>query len=321
MLARLPNAQVIEEETFQAAASTNQHLVTEMCRFGTFPELQRSQFYKAHKQEIGRVLDQPRVYRFDNVRPRLRAFLRVVEWNIERGSRLDGIIEVLNNHPVLKFADLLLINELDEGMLRSGNINVAFELGRALSADVVFGVEYIELTKGTGDELMLIGENTAALHGNAILSRHALANPQVTRLPRCQNNFEDEEKRIGGRIAIAVEVEIAGKQFTVGNTHLDVVSTPRCRAKQMHAMLQSLDARLEKERVRDRAVIVGGDLNTHTFARGSQISSDKKYRNYSRRQPGRLESKADSPPDKRGSLTRARAIRLPDGVLQRSKRN
>src|SRR5713226_2025719 len=118
-------AQVIEEETFQPVALTGQHLVTGLRRFATFSELRRSQFYEAHKPEIVRLLNEPRVYRFDDVRPRLRSFLRVVEWNIERGSRLAGIIEVLNNHPVLKFADLMLINELDEGMFRSGNINVA----------------------------------------------------------------------------------------------------------------------------------------------------------------------------------------------------
>lgn len=268
-------AQVIEEETFQAAASTNQHLVAELRRFATFSQLQRSQFYKAHKPEVVRLLNQPRVYRFDDVRPRLRSFLRVVEWNIERGSSLAGIVEVLNNHPVLKFADLLLINELDEGMLRSGNINVALELGRALSADAVFGVEYLELTKGAGDELVLAGENTFALHGNAILCRHAFANPQVTRLPRCQNNFDGKEKRIGGRIGITVDLEIDGKKFIVGTTHLDVVNTPRCREKQMRAVLQSIDARLEKERVRNRAVIVGGDLNTHTFARGTRFRAIK----------------------------------------------
>jgi endonuclease/exonuclease/phosphatase family metal-dependent hydrolase len=249
--------------------------VAELRRFRTFDELRHSQFYKLHEAEIKRLLDEPRVYRCESLLPRLRSFLRVVEWNIERGSRLDGIIEALNNHPVLRFADLLLINELDEGMLRSGNINVALELGRALSADAVFGVEYLELTKGAGDEPMLIGENTTALHGNAILSRHLFADPQVTRLPRCQNNFEDKEKRIGGRIGITVELEIDGTKFIVGNTHLDVVNTPRCRASQMRAMLESIDARLEKERVRNRAVIVGGDLNTHTFARGTRFRAIK----------------------------------------------
>jgi hypothetical protein len=43
----------------------------------------------------------------------------------------------------------------------------------------------------------------------------------------------------------------------------------------MRAMLESIDSRLEKERFRDRAVIVGGDLNTHTFARGTGFRAIK----------------------------------------------
>jgi endonuclease/exonuclease/phosphatase family metal-dependent hydrolase len=176
----------------------------------------------------------------------------------------------LNTHPVLGFADLLLINELDEGMLRSGNTKIAQDLGRSLSAHTVFGVEYLELTKGAGHELILAGENTAALHGNAILTRHTFSNPQVIRLPRCENNFESKERRIGGRIGILIDIEIAGRSLTVGNTHLDVVNTPRCRAGQMRAMLQSVDERLGGQ-PRNRAALVGGDLNTHTFSRGTRL--------------------------------------------------
>ena len=224
---------------------------------------------------MNQLLAEPRVFQAQNTRPRLNSFLRVVEWNIERGTRLKGIIEVLNTHPVLRFADLLLLNELDEGMLRSGNLCVAEELGRSLSADAVFGVEYLELTKGTGDELAIAGENTSALHGNAILSRHPFSNAQLVGLPRCENNFESGERRIGGRIGILVDIEIAGTGFVVGNTHLDVVNTPRCRARQMTAMLQAVDSRLKMQPGPGRAAIVGGDLNTHTFARGTRFRSMK----------------------------------------------
>src|SRR6185369_1559885 len=116
----------------------------------------------------------------------------------------------------------------------------------------------------------LEGENTAALHGNAILTRHSFSNPQVIHLPRCQNNFESKERRIGGRIGIILDLEIDRKRFIAGNTHLDVINTPRCRAKQMRAMLQAMDARMGKHAASHPA-IVGGDLNTHTFARGSRL--------------------------------------------------
>jgi len=255
--------------------TNNQHLVDQLKRFATFEEFRNSEFYCEHETELRRLLDEPRVYEFPAARPRLQSFLRVVEWNIERGAHLEGIIGVLNSHPVLQFADLLLLNELDDGMVRSGNKNVALELSRRLEAHTVFGIEYLELTKGAGDEVRLAGENTSALHGNAILTRHTFSNPQVIRLPRCENNFESKERRIGGRIGILVDFEIGRTKFVAGNTHLDVVNTPRCRGKQMRALLQALDARLELQGDLRRAAIVGGDLNTHTFARGTRFRSMK----------------------------------------------
>lgn len=252
-------------------SSNNQHLVTALCRFATFDELRRSEFYQEYKAVLKQLLDELSVFRPGSTKPRLASFLRVVEWNIERGTQLQGIIEVLNTHPVLRFADLLLLNELDEGMLRSGNLRVAEELSRSLSANTVFGVEYLELTKGVDQERTLAGDNTAALHGNAILTRYEFSNAQLVRLPRCENNFESVERRIGGRIGILVDIDFAGTTFVVGNTHLDVVNTPGCRARQMRAMLQALDARLKMQNDPDRAAVVGGDLNTHTFARGTRL--------------------------------------------------
>lgn len=261
-------------ETAEQETANNQHLVKELQRFDTIDELRRSAFFRTHKAELSRLFDEPRIYESPNTRPRLRSFLRVVEWNIERGSRLDGIIGVLNNHAVLGFADLLLLNELDDGMLRSGNRNIALELSRALSAHAVYGVEYLEMTKGTGEELNLAGENTSALHGNAILTRHRFLNPQIVRLPRCENNFESAEKRLGGRMGIILNLEINDASFVAATTHLDVVNTPRCRARQMRAMLEAIDARI-KDQQGNGSVILGADLNTHTFARGNRLRTMK----------------------------------------------
>lgn len=260
-------------ETPEQATASNNHLVKELQRFDTFDELRRSDFFQTHNAELTRLFDEPKIYTPPDTRPRLRSFLRVVEWNIERGSMLDGIVEVLNNHPVLRFADLLLLNELDAGMLRSGNRNVALELSRALSAHAVYGVEYLEMTKGTGEELNLPGENTSALHGNAILTRHGFSNPQLVRLPRCENNFESAEKRLGGRVGIIIDLEIDDSIFTAATLHLDVVNTPRCRARQMRVMLRAIDARIKAQQIAGEArknVILGGDFNTHTFARDNR---------------------------------------------------
>jgi len=248
----------------------NQNLASELLRFSTIEELLDSGFHRAHESELTRLLSEPRVYRASNPKPRLTSFLRVVEWNIERGARLEGIVDVLNNHPVLRYADVLLLNEVDCGMLRSGNVNVALELSRALSAHAIFGVEYLELTKGNEDECKLAGQNTSALHGNAILTRHDFFEPRVLRLPRCENNFESRERRLGGRIGILLELGITGKRLSVANTHLDVVNTPRCRGKQMRAFLEAIEAQSKR-----MPAIVGGDLNTHTFARGTRLRAIK----------------------------------------------
>jgi endonuclease/exonuclease/phosphatase family metal-dependent hydrolase len=251
-------------------------MIAQLRRFATFDELRNSEFYHEHKAELRRLLDEPRVYEFRGARPRVRSFLRVVEWNIQRGAHLEGIIETLNTHPVLRFADLLLLNELDEGMVRSGNVNVALELSRALEAHAVFGVEYIELTKGAGNERSLPGENTAALHGNAILTRHSFSNPEIIRLPRCENNFESAEKRVGGRVGVLIELEVAGAALIAATTHLDVVNSPRCRARQMRATLEAVDSRVEAQASRlNGVVVVGGDLNTHTFARRGRLRAIK----------------------------------------------
>jgi endonuclease/exonuclease/phosphatase family metal-dependent hydrolase len=262
------------EENTEHTTTNNQHLVKELLSFSTFDELCHSGFYRAHEEEIRRLLREPRVYLSAEAEPRLRAFLRVVEWNIERGTQFEGIVEALNNHAVIRHADLLLLNELDDGMVRSGNRNVALELSRALSAHAVYGAEYLEMTKGVGAELKLPGENTAALHGNAILTRYPFSSPKMASLPRCENNFEAQEKRLGGRIGILIRLEIAGVNITAATMHLDVVNTPRCRARQMRAMLEAVDSYIEAqpdEGAANARVIIGGDLNTHTFARGGRL--------------------------------------------------
>lgn len=248
----------------------NQHLIADLGGFSTFKELRDSAAFGRHAPELDRLFNQPKLYRADGARPRLSSFLRVVEWNIERGTRFDGIVRVLNSHPVLRFSDLLILNELDEGMVRSNNLNVALALSRGLNAHAIYAAEYLEFTKGVGAELDLPGENTSALHGNAILTRHPFSDARLARLPRCENNYESAEKRLGGRVGIMVDVELGPVTLTAATAHLDVVNTPRCRARQMRGFLEAIESSL-KARPREPApVIFGGDLNTHTFARGGR---------------------------------------------------
>jgi endonuclease/exonuclease/phosphatase family metal-dependent hydrolase len=266
---------MLEEQQRNFTSPDFQHIVESLKPFTNFKQMRHSDEYRKHEQTLNALFNEPRIYQAGEAEPRLQAFLRVVVWNIERGTQFDGIIEALNHHPVLRYADLLLLNELDDGMLRSGNRNVAEELSRAVSAHAIYGVEYLEFTKGTGEELQLPGNNKTALHGNAILTRHRISNPQLLRLPRCENNFESAERRIGGRLGIFADIEIGNTKLLATTAHLDVVNTPPCRARQLRAALQFIEARSQALSNSPVKIIIGGDFNTHTFARGGQFRTLK----------------------------------------------
>jgi len=154
--------------------------------------------------------------------------------------------------------------------VRSGNQNVALELSRALEAHAVYGVEYLEMTKGIGEEAGLEGDNATGLHGNAVLTRHTLLGSRIVRLPRCENNYGSKERRLGGRLGIVAEIEGRGNKILAATAHLDVVNTPRCRARQIAPLLEHIDNQSGVRRIRP-PVVFGGDLNTHTFARGGSL--------------------------------------------------
>lgn len=66
--------------------------------------------------------------------------LRVLVWNIERGSQLDGIIATLRACQ----ADVMILQELDIYCRRSGYRNVPERLSRALQAEMYFVCEFEE---------------------------------------------------------------------------------------------------------------------------------------------------------------------------------
>lgn len=186
--------------------------------------------------------------------------MRIVAWNIEKGKRW-SLLEQCLSHESIRTADILCLNEADEGMARSGNLRIAHEIGKRLDMQVVFGETFKELTKGLGDELLAPGENTTAIQGNAILSRFPVIESQNLPLPPCFDHMNRPEKRQGNRHALIARLDCgSGKFVTVANVHLEVFGTARCRGAQMQFLL---------ERLPDGPAIVAGDFNTNTFSRGS----------------------------------------------------
>jgi endonuclease/exonuclease/phosphatase family metal-dependent hydrolase len=241
----------------------NQDLIAALREFRTARELRAASIYQQHRARIAALLETPRLFPAEGTRPLINDFARLAHWNIEKGKHLDAVIAVFRQHPALRYADLISLNEADVGMNRSGQRFVARELGAALGMHVAFAPAYLEFSKGYGEDLEMPGENTVALQGNAILSRHALRHPRIIELPVCFDHFEHAEKRIGRRIALAVKIDLGGRALSFVSAHLEVRNSPACRARQMAAIIAALAPA-------DAPALIAGDLNTNTFARGGR---------------------------------------------------
>ena len=186
--------------------------------------------------------------------------VRATAWNIERGKRLESIKRVLAEHPVLRASDVLLLTELDYGMARTGNSDVAHEIARALGMNYAFAPCYLALNKGSGIEADVEGENLQALHGNALLSRFPLRRAHAISLPNGKDKMAGKEKRLGQQRAVVADVEHPAGAFRAVSLHLDAHSTQRHRYRQMRLVLDHLE-QLEPR----LPVIIGGDWNTSTY--------------------------------------------------------
>lgn len=247
----------------------NQPLVRELAQFSKLNELKSSSFYAACGFELDQIVTVPQTFSPPLIGRPNQEFLRVVCWNIERGNRFEAVKQILTRHSLLSTADVLLLNEVDVGMIRTGNRHVGFELAEATGMHCVYGAEYLEITKGIGEELNLPGENTTALHGNAILSRYPLEQVKMVQLPVCFEPFHFPEKRYGSRIALYSEIELPrGQRLSLVTAHLEVRDTPACRGHQMQFIMDWLSNN-------QLPVIFGGDWNTNTFARGTRWRTAK----------------------------------------------
>jgi endonuclease/exonuclease/phosphatase family metal-dependent hydrolase len=229
----------------------------------TIKDLRQSDFYRTFGEEIGRFLRTPQVVPFPGAIPRLNSFLRVVQWNIEKGKRFDAIVHQLQSSEVLRWADIIILNEADQGMNRSQNRHVARALAEKLEMNAVFAPAHFELTKGTEEELILEGDNRESLQGNAVLSRYPVLESRVVPLPVSFEPYEFQEKRFGWRNCLWVRLQLSQSALWVGSVHLELRNTPACRARQMRHILENLPGG------RSESYLLGGDLNANTFQRGT----------------------------------------------------
>ncbi len=105
-------------------------------------------------------------------------------------------------------------------------------LADALGAGYVFGVEFVELgpRRSARARWQFAGrQNHGGLHGAGFVSRAALERPALVRLETSGRWFDGafHERRVGGRIAMFAEIDVAGGPVLLVSRPLREPQRPR----------------------------------------------------------------------------------------------
>jgi endonuclease/exonuclease/phosphatase family metal-dependent hydrolase len=198
--------------------------------------------------------------------------LRSIDWNIDRGTRLDEVAQTLQNaHP-----DLCLLQEVDLFDRRSGDQNVAEELAKRLKLNYAAVPSFQELGQA--------GSGKAAYQGQAILTRLPILSVRVIRFkeqsgwwqPRAYlPNTAFMQRRSGGRTALVTELKGLNGNIVVYNAHLESRSNGKIQKAQLQEILD--DASHYPETT---PIILGGDFNTlYSFRTVLETLQHAGYRN------------------------------------------
>ena len=293
------------------------------------------------QSKLQRVLDTPIVHNDARTMPRrpvvegIGPTLRAAEWNIERGLQFDmirlalsdstGFLEAAEKESGriegerrqviesqlhrLQQSDVVILNEVDLGMRRTGYRDVAKDLAVSLGMNYAYGVEFVEvdpLTLGIEKVRLTDAADTAelqagfdvdreryrGLHGNAILSRYPIANVRIVRLPVCHDWFQSQLDGIsqlerGRRLTLeqvfseriqrevrrggrmALIADLVAPDFPTGK--VTVVSAHLESQSQPSCRVTQMNALLTAIHDVSGPVILAGDLNT-TGADGTATS-------------------------------------------------
>jgi len=191
----------------------------------------------------------------------LGSTVRIAAWNAERCKYDKPSSRLLETVA----ADVTLLSEMDVGMARSGNCHTVRDLASSLQQGFAFAVEFVELGLGDSREILWHAgqNNTLSLHGNAIMSGSRLTDVFVVPLDEGAtwfSNSDADQRRLGGRMAIAARLGAAPFPLWVISVHLESRSTPASRALQARRLLNTL-----RTRIGDAPAVIGGDFNTSSL--------------------------------------------------------
>jgi endonuclease/exonuclease/phosphatase family metal-dependent hydrolase len=179
--------------------------------------------------------------------------LRILTWNIERGVKLQKIATTLK---ALE-PDIVLLQEVDRHCRRSGNLDIARELGQLLEMNWVSAGEFQEIGEAKGSK--------AAMTGQAILSRDAITDAAVIVFADQSSmrwRLNPLQPRRGGRIALRART--AG--VLVYSLHLESVGSDRQRSSQLNDVLA------DQSWQRADGVVIAGDFNNAVGFRSSMFA-------------------------------------------------
>ena len=180
--------------------------------------------------------------------------LRVVSWNIARGSKLEAIIEFLASVD----ADIILLQEVDKHARRTRYRNVAREIAQKLKVHYAFGCEFEELAQSSG--------GAPAHHGQATLSRWPMADCSILRFQKQSSFWRPRwflpsltpvlQRRVGGRMTLLTHALIPGRSLALYNLHCESKGHDDLRYSQLDDFL-----RHAKTYGLEIPVIAAGDFN------------------------------------------------------------
>lgn len=258
--------------------------------------------------------------------PKIGKYIRVSSWNINRSFNADNIKKLLSDPDsficglkiknskkiktieeqakILKDSDIIVLNEVDAGMPRSGYKRVIEELGKALGYNYAYGIEFLEvdpvqlgfedykwsekrelLRNGVSENPKVDIDKYKGLHGNAILSRFSLENVKILRLPRSYDWYNSEKKEptkqeIIRRYTIEKlfkeninrEIRIGGRIALIAdinvpelNTKITIVSTHIENKTQPKCRHIQVKCILKNIKNINNPIILAGDFNTSGY--------------------------------------------------------
>jgi endonuclease/exonuclease/phosphatase family metal-dependent hydrolase len=273
---------------------------------------------------------------------RMGRVISIVEWNINRGenqervrkaltgSGISGPTDNVNGHRgrkrlrkireelrVLSSADVIVLDEVDDGVKRTNYRNVARDLAQALGMNYAYGVEFVELDRiylgarkmdvvdvprqhQTAETYGVDPKRCLGLEGSAILSRYPIRNARIVRLPQAYDWYHSEataisdlerarrwsaerlfQERIRRQVRrggrMALIAELAVPESPTGI--LTIVAPHLEDYSPPTGRREQMNALLNSLRAETNPLVIAGDLNT-TGHNGTPVTVKRLLLNY-----------------------------------------